>query len=223
MGKQKMIKINTLGKIIALSLVAVNIHAEECRTELNGNDRYTELSGILTCLSTKIKSMDAEITALKNSKVSNPIVSTDSKCGSVKSDGIIASLTPVMTGSKINANFTIENTTSEPLYLVWDFANRPTLSDDTYALSAQTNNHTTTGMPYSQIGSRDLAKVENYTKLAASQKLAIGLSFDISSKPYKTGGQTHVSVAMNFLRLNTANGKVERISASPCALMKIND
>jgi hypothetical protein len=132
----------------------------------------------------------------------------------------VASLYPAMMRSTIKAKFTIKNTTSEPLFLVWDNQTRPALSDDKYAFSALPAG-TPTGMPSASINQSGIDKEETYTKLAVGQTHAIGLVFMPELKGSKASGQSRVTVTMNFIRLN--NGKVERIPASPCALMKVGD
>lgn len=207
---------NKFWKIIVLSLAAVNAQAEDCRTDLTGSDRYKDLSGILSCLSNKIKSMETEINSLKSSKLTGSAPQGDPKCGSAKTEAFIASIYPVMTGQTVKVKFTIENITGEPLFLVWNWRGgnpNPALSDDKYGIAAVTNQ--VTGLP----GESDNEKEASYEKIAVGQIQAVGLTFDTNFKGYKINDQTHANVTMSFLRFN--KGKVDRMTASPCALMKV--
>ncbi len=216
---------NIFWKILTLSLITTNIQADECKTELHKKDSYTDISVILNCLSTKIKNMEEDIKILKSSKeVVTPVGKETSveinNCGPVKTDGLTAYIVPKMTGATVKANFNIVNTTSETVNLAWDLDNRPTLSDDTYALSGQSNEYNIKGIPYVKSTTSD--HIDSYIKLSAGQKLGIGLEFGTGFKGSKSG-QTNVNIAMTFFKYDINKGKAERIGLSPCAKMTVGD
>lgn len=212
---------NPFHVLITLLFVSLNIHADECRTELRKEDSYADLSAILSCLAVKNQRLEMELKQLKSQKEEKllQVDGSSEKCKPEKTDIFTASLYTVLINDTINARLNIQNTTAEPLLVALDYERQPTLSDEKYALTAAPDT-TPMGMQSSTIGSD---KEDAYTKLLAGQIYPINFSFKPDLKLLKTSnGNTNITVSANFLRL-TNKGKVERITVAPCAIMKVGD
>jgi hypothetical protein len=137
------------------------------------------------------------------------------KCSPAKTERFVVSLSRATADSNRNitmAKLSIQNTTSEPLFLALNKTVRPVLTDDETGLSAyHTDSHGISSIQPSgnEMEMKDEGK---YSRISPGQSLDVGLAFTLFPTGYKPGSQVRVTI--DFISLH--KGKVERMSASPC-------
>lgn len=202
---------------IVLILISSQSVAEECKTELSANDSYRDLSKILVCMSEKIRNLEARVNQLQSSSVAG--LSESITCGPEKAEKFTASLVPTLSGSTINANFSIKNTTSEPLFLAADQHLPATLNADKLPSNIVLQGRPQ-GISEYAISVGGVDREQAYTRIGPGQTISVKLIFSLTNAT-RESGDAHVTVTMNFLNLD--NGNVRKVATSPCAVMNVRN
>lgn len=207
---------NKLSFFTILMLLSTGVQSQEdCRMDVKIGDSYKVLGDILNCMSKKISKLEEEVKQLKSSAN----IPESSICGPQKAEKFSASLVPTLSGSTINAKFSIKNTTSEPLFLAADDHLPATLNADKLSsdvmLKGRPHDISVYALP---LGGVD--KEQAYTRIGPGQTHSVNLTFALTNAT-RESGDAHVTVTMNFLNLD--NGNVRKVAASPCAVMRVGN
>ncbi len=214
--------------VIVLLLDVGNVHTEECKTKLEPNDRYSNLSDILECLYKQMKVMDERIKVLEEKerqkerttedisrKSSDSAAQIAESCGPSDAEGLfVVSLSQAkINGPKANATLTIVNTTPEPLFIAINDLMKPVLYDVDGGFSLQfVSADGIKGLHAIGSGGPDVRIENNNTRIPPNQGHTFWLSF--SAEPKTTLG-SQIKLNMEFACLT--EGKVITRAASPCS------
>lgn len=126
-----------------------------------------------------------------------------------KIEPFTVSLSPATIDDYIHVKATIRNTTSQPVFISLNNAQRPVLIDDS---SGQTSNMTQQeGINWSsfEMSGKELEE-GTYTKIPPGETLAIGLSFYVYHPAPQNGGKINITFGFIYLY----DGKAEKVSKS---------
>ncbi len=202
---------------IFLVLISSQSVAEECKTELNANDNYGDLSKILACMSEKIRSLDEKVRQLQSHSVANL---SDSACGPETTDKFTASLIPTIKGSKLKSQIKIRNNKQEPFLIVVDDNIPISVSSNVYPIDIKSTSAPSGIGHYSQSSSGPANREDLYTHIEPGQTISISFLFDLNT-PITEKGETDITITVPLL--NLSNGTIYKVNASPCAVMTIGN
>jgi len=127
-----------------------------------------------------------------------------------KIEPFTVSLSPATIDNEIHVKATIRNTTSQPVYISLNNAQRPVLIDDSSGHTSEMLYQEGISMSSYEMSGKEREE-GTYTKIPPGEALAIGLHFSVYHPAPQNGGTANITFGFIYLY----DGKAEKVSKTP--------